>query len=110
VSALERCKAAGKFARWSDQLAASATHLNPNIMPLREPPVVKRGFFLVNIAEYRQRELRSLARECGVSLRTVLGWSFTRAYARLKEKVRMARRLGVSARDCWELSEGNPRN
>jgi hypothetical protein len=110
MSAAQRCEAANKFARWSEQLALSAMRLDPNIMPMREPPAVKPGFFLLNIARDRQRELRSLAQQCGVSLRTVLGWSFTRAYQRLKEKVRLANRLGVSPRDCWELTESNPDN
>jgi hypothetical protein len=110
LTATQRARAAAKFARWSDQLAHSALRLDANIMTLREPPMVKRGFFLLNIAGDRQRKMRALARQCGVPLRSVLGWSFTHAYQCLEEKVRLARTLGVSPRDCWELTEGNERN
>jgi hypothetical protein len=106
----QRNKTAKKFARWVDQLLASAALTHPELVATKPPPDVPRGFILVNLAKWQQDDLRELARECGADLRGVLGWAITTVKMELREKIRIAKLLGVDPKACWRLCHGDEKN
>jgi len=112
LSAKERLEVAEKFARWADQLFESAAQMNPDLAKSYSAPVPKvpRGFFLVNLAKWQENDLRKLARDCGVELRGALGWAITTVKINLRERVKLAKLLGVHPNECWRLTETNEKN
>lgn len=106
----DRAKTAEKFMRWVNQLTQSVGVLDPDLVPLVEPPQVPRGFFLLNLANWQQNQLRRLARECKVPLRSVLNWGIAHAQTMLESKIKVARLLGVAPSKCWTLTTGDERN
>lgn len=64
-----------------------------------QPPKTAKGFFMVNLASWQQKELRELARESGCELRGALGWALTIVRERLFEMVKIQRQTGKTLRE-----------
>ena len=110
MSVAQRCKAARKFQRWAEQLVESAKQMDPKLAVPQPSRKVPRGFFLVNLAKWRQDDLRKLARECGVPLRNVIEWALRQTQMELQEKLKVAQLTGVKPYLCWRFIEGNASN
>lgn len=63
--------------------------------PTRRPRIPK-GFVLVNLKGWEQAELRDLAKQCGVDLRTVFAWALTRTRESLVECAEIKRKTGIA--------------
>ena len=66
--------------------------------PLATPgnaPKIPKGFVLVNLSTWEQKELRGLARECGIELRCALKYALFQMSQDLKEQVRIKRLTGL---------------
>ena len=88
-SAAKRLAVAKEFQRWAHQLNESAGVVNP-------PPKISKGFVMVNLDTWQQKELRELARESGQELRGMLRHALTLVYEQLKETVRVKRVTGLN--------------
>ena len=97
------------FARWADQLYESAMIMNPQIK-LPEAPKIPRGFFLVNLAKWREKELRKLAKENEVPLRGIIRWAINKASFELKERLDFSKLAGVKVSECWRFINGKQEN
>jgi hypothetical protein len=75
-----------------------------------EPPSVPQSFFLVRLAEDEKRRLRELARECGMDLRRVMDWVVSSTQAKLQDRIKLARLVGVKPEECWTLCQGDKMN
>ena len=94
LNARDRVKAAKKFQRWVDQLTKSAIIMEPGLVPLIPPPKVPRGFFLVNLASYRRKEMQALARSQGVTVPMMMQWAMSSIENEMKERARVAEMSG----------------
>ena len=96
LTAAQRMDMAETLQRWVNQLASSVAIADPRLLKLLPPPKVSRGFFLVNISQWQQDNLRALGRACGVPLRGMMDWAVRRVAADLRERIRLAKLLGVN--------------
>jgi len=87
-SAKKRLAVAKKFLRWSSQLKASTPGEN-------RAPKIPRGYVLVNLSSWEQKDMRNLARECGYDLRSVLRWALNDIRSLLKAKVDIKQKTGM---------------
>ncbi len=110
MSARERVGRAVMFQRWADQLIKSAMLMEPNSVPVLPEPKVPRGFFLVNLAGYRRKELHALARRCGVTVPMILQWAINATEIELCERAALVEMTGICRYDCYKFLGGNPRN
>ena len=110
LNAAQRMDLAEKFLRWTDQLTYSVGIADPKLLRVLPPPRVPRGFFLVNLDAWSQTELRRMARACGFSLRGMVNWAVTRVGVELREKIRVAKLLGINPKAAWQFGVADGRN
>jgi hypothetical protein len=61
-----------------------------------QPAKVGKNFVAINMAQWKQKEMRELARECGWPLRSILGWGLRDAVRKLENMVNVQRKTGRS--------------
>jgi hypothetical protein len=110
LNAVERAKFAQKLAMWAEQCFQSAVLMNPRLGKTKPVPKVPKAFFLVNLPQWEKDEMRRMARECGVQLRSVFRWAVSDVREHLKEMHRITKLTGLSLIQSYPLREGNPKN
>ena len=110
LNAKQRLAVIEKFVRWSEQLYESALLMNPKIVEPKPAPKIPPGFFLLNLSKWQQDELRELAKECGVNLRTAINMGVISTQVKLRKEVEIARKMGIKPSECWRYLVSNPSN
>lgn len=102
----DQLRLAARLQGWANQIYRKHGRSAPTA-PRKAP----RGFFMVNIAQWRERDMRSVARAFGVDLRKLIGWGVTARYDSLKDDLALAQRFGLEPRFMrFRLCQDNPRN
>jgi hypothetical protein len=111
-SAKKRLEMSETLARWADQLFESAMQINPKIVKPLPAPKVPRGFFLVNLAQWQQDDLREIGKQCsnGSSLQSLISWGITKVKVDLRERLKFAKLMGVKPQECWRFIDGRAEN
>ncbi|HTD67119.1 MAG TPA: hypothetical protein VK846_11380 [Candidatus Limnocylindria bacterium] len=110
TDAKARARLAEQLMQWAEQLRESVALMDLRLAAEMPTPKVPRGFFLVNMAQWRREKIEALAKECGYEMRAVIGWAVTKTWMELEDQIRVAQLMGVHPQDCRSFIHGEKQN
>ena len=94
-----------EIAALAEALRRRADNLDISNGTVPESPTggkIPKGFVLVNLAAWQQKQLRALANRSGITLRGALGWALSLVRQHLESSARIKDITGMNAHDWHE--------